>query len=128
MKKLKVLKKEVKLQMILSSIALVICLFALSMGEKDTRAFAILISLFLIGVFNLIGFVVRLFVVKDSFNLMYLAAVLIFFFGFIFILDQRESVQIIYVGIGGVLLNIYYLWYGHHLTKNWNSGVVEKPI
>lgn len=125
MKKLKVLKNEVKLQTIFSGIALVLCLFALSTGEKDAGVFALLISLFLIGVFNLIGFIIRLFIVKDGLNFIYLAGLLIFALGFIFILDQRESVQINFVGIGGVLLNAYYLWYGYFITKNWPPETIE---
>ncbi|MFC6267421.1 hypothetical protein [Frigoriflavimonas asaccharolytica] len=122
MNKFKILKYESKTQIILSAIATVICLFTLAMGGGDELTFAFLISLFLIGFFNIIGFIIRLIVVKNQLNFIYIALL----FGYFVIISTLTNVmqlrEEILINIGGsfaVLLNVFYLWYGDYLVKNW---------
>lgn len=126
MKKFKTLKYEVKIQIILSAIAVVACLFTLSMDSGESITFAFLISLFFIGVFNIIGFIIRLFLFKHKLNWIYLVSVVAYFAIFYALTNLIYFREEIWINIGGsvaVLLNVFYLWYGDHIVRNWKTEI-----
>ena len=91
--------------------------------------------LFLIGAFNLIGLVIRLFLVRSTLNFIYLISVLAFFilsFAIYYFqyLDFEGDADLImkYLFSFGLLFNIYYIAYGYYMLKNWTQEKLEiKP-
>ena len=129
--KLKILKIEVITQFVLTISVLLFVLFSvLFIQQKIELIYWGL--LFLIGVFNLIGLVLRLFLVRSNLNFIYLFVVLTFFilsflFYFFFHYDFERDVDriLIYLFLFGFLFNTYYLFYGYLLIKNWQAKTVE---
>ncbi|MBD8082743.1 hypothetical protein [Chryseobacterium caseinilyticum] len=73
-----------------------------------------LLALFFIGVGNLLGFFIRLSIVESPFNKYYFYGIVVFFV-MTFVLykfDFGEEIIFKFLGIGGVLFNLYYLIYG----------------
>lgn len=116
MKKLSILKIETILQSIISAAA---AFFFLS----DWNMF-ILFGLFWIGVSNIVGFLIRIFLIQSKFNIIYSAAVVLFFLllgffaSFTTFLDEYF---VHFIFIFGILLNLFYIFYGFILIKNWNQ-------
>ena len=127
MKKFKILRKEVYFQFVLSSIAVIICLYNIAIESGDDITFWFFIVLFFIGVINLVGFIIRLFLVKHKLNWIYLSGV-IFYLLLLYIIYRMkigDYTLIYYVGIGGVTFNLFYLWYGYFITKNLSAETIE---
>ncbi|MFC6267420.1 hypothetical protein [Frigoriflavimonas asaccharolytica] len=91
MKKLKILKNEVRLQMVLSAIAAIICLVILGSEGKHEAGIIYFASLFLIGIFNVMGFIVRSFLIDHKFNKIYSYSVIGFFVLFYILLQIDED-------------------------------------
>ncbi len=120
MKKLSILKIETILQSIFSAGAAFFFLSAWNMF--------ILFGLFWIGVSNIVGFLIRIFLIQSKFNILYSAAVVLFFLllgflaSFTTFLDEY-FVQ--FISVFGILLNLFYIFYGFILIKNWNQKSIE---
>lgn len=120
MKKLSILKIETILQSIISAVAAFFFL-------RDWNMF-ILFGLFWIGVSNIVGFLIRIFLIQSKFNILYSAAVVLFFLllgflaSFTTFLDEY-FVQ--FISVFGILLNLFYIFYGFILFKNWNQKSIE---
>lgn len=128
---LKILKIEVITQFVLTISVLLFVLFSV-LFIKQKIELIYLILLFFIGVFNLIGLVIRLFLVRSNLNFIYLFVVLTFFilsFLIYFFLDYDFEIDVdrfmIYLFLFGFLFNTYYLFYGYLLIKNWQAKTVE---
>ena len=116
MKKLSILKIETILQSIISAVA---AFFFLS----DWNMF-ILFGLFWIGVSNIVGFLIRIFLIQSKFNILYSAAVVLFFLFLGFLASFTTFLDeyfVHFISIFGILLNLFYIFYGFILIKNWNQ-------
>lgn len=120
MKKLSILKIETILQSIISAVA---AFFFLS----DWNMF-ILFGLFWIGVSNIVGFLIRIFLIQSKFNIIYSAAVVLFFLLLGFLASFTTFLDeyfVHFISIFGILLNLFYIFYGFILIKNWNQKSIE---
>ena len=124
--KFKILKIEVASQFLLTIACLLFFLYIIVFTDEHDLEIIYWSLLFLIGVFNLIGLVIRLFLVRSKLNFIYLFVVLTFFilsFVLYFFLDydfERDVDDFMnYLILFGSLFNIYYLSYGYLLIKNW---------
>ena len=124
--KFKILKIEVASQFLLTIACLLFFLYVIVFTDEHDLEIIYWGLLFLIGVFNLIGLGIRLFLVRSKLNFIYLFIVLTFFilsFVLYFFLDydfERDVDDLmIYLFLFGFLFNIYYLSYGYLLIKNW---------
>ncbi len=116
--KLNILKAEVVFQTIVSFISLLYVVSDYIQSENPTEFF---IALFFVGVSNLAGFVLRVLLSKSKFHRYYFFGVLIFF-QLLFVAallfnDSKIEYVLYFMGIGGILFNIYYLVYGFYLIK-----------
>lgn len=88
------------------------------------------IALFYIGISNLIGFLLRVSLSKSRFHRYYFYGVLLFFqLLFVAVLlfnDSKIEYVLYFMGIGGVLFNIYYLIYGFYNVKTMQQNKTEK--
>lgn len=123
--KFKILKIEVASQFLLTIACLLFFLYVIVFTDQHDLEIIYWGLLFLIGVFNLIGLVIRLFLVRSKLNFIYLFIVLTFFilsFVLYFFLDydvERDVDDLMnYLFLFGSLFNIYYLSYGYLLIKN----------
>jgi hypothetical protein len=75
---------------------------------------AFFIALFFIGVGNLLGFFIRLSTIESPFNKYYFYGIVVFFVMtfLLYKFDFGEEIIFKFLGIGGVLFNLYYLIYG----------------
>lgn len=88
------------------------------------------IALFYIGISNLIGFLLRVSLSKSRFHRYYFYGVILFFiilyFGAVCLSDSRMDFVVSFMGIGGVLFNIYYLIYGFYNVKTMQQNKTDK--
>ena len=111
--KLNILKTEVIVQTIVS---LAFFLPVAVNYYQKTQQSDFFIALFFVGILNLIGFLLRVSLSKSRFHRYYFFGVILFFiilyFNAVYLTDFRKDFVINFMGIGGVLFNIYYLIYG----------------
>lgn len=109
--KLKILTVELVFQILLS-IGSTLCVIYQYFQNDFLMAF--LIALFFVGVGNLIGFFVRLSTIESQFHKYYSYGVIAFFVltFLLYKFDLEEETIFNFLGIGGVLFNLYYLMYG----------------
>ncbi|WP_175621645.1 hypothetical protein [Chryseobacterium schmidteae] len=118
--KLNILKTEVAFQTLLS---LGSFLYLIIDYDKQAQASDFFIALFFIGVANLLGFLIRISLVASKFHRYYFFGVILFFlllFGISSLtIDSKVEFAMNFMGIGGILFNIYYLAYGFYLIRNY---------
>lgn len=120
--KQKILITELALQILLSVGCLMYLIY--DYVHKDMIS-EIFIALFFVGAANLAGFVIRVSIVASKFHRYYFFGVLAFFL-FLYILvkfDVKMDYTLNYMVIGGVLFNIYYLYYGFLVIKKISNQV-----
>ncbi|WP_343663137.1 hypothetical protein [Chryseobacterium mucoviscidosis] len=97
---------------------------------KQTPGTEFFIVLFYIGISNLIGFLLRVSLSKSRFHRYYFYGVILFFiilyFGAVYLNDSRMDFVVSFMGIGGVLFNIYYLIYGFYNVKKMQQNKTDK--
>lgn len=97
---------------------------------KQTPGTEFFIALFYIGISNLIGFLLRVSLSKSRFHRYYFYGVILFFiilyFGEVYLSDSRMDFEVSFMGIGGVLFNIYYLIYGFYNVKMMQQNKTER--
>ncbi|MEG0760341.1 hypothetical protein [Chryseobacterium sp.] len=120
--KLNILKIEVIFQIILSLGSLFYILVDYSKHDQASDFF---IALFFIGVANLLGFLIRISTVASKFHRYYFFGVLAFFLLLYTLVkvDVKMDYTLNYMVIGGVLFNIYYLYYGFLVIKKISNQV-----
>lgn len=115
-----ILKTEVIFQTILSLGSLI---YLIIDYNKHDQASDFFIVLFFIGVSNLLGFLIRISTVASKFHRYYFFGVIVFFLSLYFMASMYVNSDIGFVmyfmGIGGILFNIYYLIYGFTIIKNY---------
>lgn len=115
---LKILKTELAFQFLLSFGSILYIIFQ---NEEYDKVVQFFIILFFVGIANFVGFVVRISIILSKYNQYYFFGVIAFFllmyFSFLFSKNYSNDFLIYYLGIGGVLFNIYYLLYGLYLIK-----------
>lgn len=118
--KLNILKTEVIFQTILSLGSLI---YLIIDYNKHDQASDFFIALFFIGVSNILGFLIRISTVASKFHRYYFFGVIVFFLSLYFMASMYVNSDIDFVmyfmGIGGILFNIYYLFYGFTIIKNY---------
>lgn len=109
--KLKILTVELVFQSLLS---IVTTLCVIYQYFQNDFLMAFLIALFFVGIGNLIGFFVRLSTIESPFNKYYFYGIVVFFVltFLLYKFDLEEETIFSFLGIGGVLFNLYYLFYG----------------
>ncbi|MDR6156850.1 hypothetical protein QF023_000366 [Chryseobacterium sp. SLBN-27] len=117
--KLTILKTEVIVQTVVS---LAFFLPVAVNYYHKTQQSDFFITLFFVGISNLIGFLLRVSLSKSRFHRYYFFGVILFFiilyFNAVYLIDFRKDFVINFMGIGGVFFNIYYLIYGFYIIKN----------
>ncbi|OCK51558.1 hypothetical protein BA768_15570 [Chryseobacterium sp. CBo1] len=120
--KLNILKAEVIFQTILSLGSLFYILVDYS---KQDQASDFFIALFFMGVANLLGFLIRICTVASKFHRYYFFGVILFFISLYAIsslsINSNIDFEIYFMGIGGILFNMYYLIYGFYVIKNYRG-------
>ncbi|MBW8523460.1 hypothetical protein K0U91_11825 [Chryseobacterium chendengshani] len=88
------------------------------------------IALFYVGVSNLVGFLLRVSLSKSRFHRYYFYGVILFFialyFSAVLMSDSRIDFVVNFMGIGGVLFNIYYLMYGFYNVRTMQQSKAGK--
>jgi hypothetical protein len=116
--KLNILKAEVIFQMIVSFVSLIWIIFDYAQKTEGADFF---IALFFVGVSNLLGFLIRISLIASKFHRYYFFGVILFFLTLYFAtalcVDSKIEYVFYFMGVGGVLFNIYYLMYGFYLIK-----------
>ncbi|WP_415328081.1 hypothetical protein [Chryseobacterium sp. MMS23-Vi53] len=124
--RLNILKLEVVLQTIISFVSLLVITFDYFQNNEGTDFF---IALFFVGVSNLLGFLIRICLFASRFHRYYFFGVAQFFvllyFAAVYSESFNEKFIFYFMGIGGVLFNIYYLCYGFYLIKNIENNKKE---
>jgi hypothetical protein len=127
--KLKILKVEVIFQLMVSLIGL---LYVIIDYSQKSVGMAFFIALFYVGISNLLGFLLRVSLFTSKFNRYYFFSVILFFvilyLASILAVDSRIDMVFYFMGIGGVLFNIYYLLYGFYLIKVTHKDKVAEQI
>jgi hypothetical protein len=109
--KFKILTAELSFQILLTVGSIIYLIMDYIQKDQINEIF---LSMFFVGIANLVGFVIRISMTASKFHLYYFLGVIIFFL-FLYLLTQIKSEMnftINYMQIGGVLFNIYYLIYG----------------
>jgi len=121
--KLKILITELAFQILLSIGSIFYVIYEYF---KNDQLMAFFFALFFVGSGNLLGFLIRISVIANKFHRYYFFGVIVFFL-LIFLLSKFDpNVEIIFnfLGMGGVLFNLYYLIYGY-LTIRKLSDEIE---
>ncbi|SEN10526.1 hypothetical protein SAMN05421856_11627 [Chryseobacterium taichungense] len=125
--KLTLLKAEVIFQLVVSLIGL---LYVIVDYSQKNSGMAFFIALFYVGISNLLGFLLRISLFASKFNQYYFFGVILFFLLLYFIsiltVENRIDMVLYFMGVGGVLFNIYYLLYGIYLIKAAQKNRVEE--
>ncbi|WP_185205332.1 hypothetical protein [Chryseobacterium sp. C3] len=125
--KLKILIGEAIVQTVIS---LVFFSYAIADYFEKTSGTEFFIALFYVGISNLIGFLLRVSLSKSKFHRYYFFGVLIFFqLLFVAVLlfnDSKIEYVLYFMGIGGVLFNIYYLIYGFYNVKTMQQNKTDE--
>ncbi|MCQ4141316.1 hypothetical protein [Chryseobacterium sp. EO14] len=123
----KILIGEAIFQTIVSFISLLYVVSDYIQSENPTEFF---IALLFIGISNVLGFLVRISLFASKFHRYYFFGVLIFFqLLFVAVLlfnDSKIEYVLYFMGIGGVLFNIYYLIYGFYNVKTMQQKKTER--
>lgn len=123
----KILKGEVIFQTVVS---LVFFLPVAINYYQKTQGSDFFIALFYVGVSNLVGFLLRISLSKSRFHRYYFYGVILFFivlyFSEVLMSDSRMDFVVNFMGIGGVLFNIYYLMYGFYNVKTMQQSKTGK--
>lgn len=116
--KLNILKAEVIFQ---SLVSIVSTLYIIIDYFQKNSGMGFFIALFFVGISNLLGFLLRVFLFSSKFNRYYFFGVTLFFvilyLSSMLTMDSRIDMVFYFMGIGGVLFNIYYLLYGFYIIK-----------
>lgn len=125
--KLNILKTEVVFQSLLTFISLAYVIFDYVQKTEGTEFF---IALFFIGVSNLLGFLLRISLVPSKFHRYYFFGVILFFLILYCItsltVDSHTEFAIHFMGVGGMLFNVYYLVYGFCLIKTMKQNKIAE--
>lgn len=125
--KLNILKAEVIFQTLLTFISLKYVIFDYVQKTEGTKFF---IALFFIGVSNLLGFLLRISFVGSQFHRYYFFGVILFFlilYGITSLtVDSHIEFAIYFMGVGGMLFNVYYLVYGFCLIKTMKQNKIAE--
>ncbi|PJJ67495.1 hypothetical protein [Chryseobacterium geocarposphaerae] len=125
--KLNILKAEVIFQTLLTFISLTYVIFDYVQKTEGTEFF---IALFFIGVSNLLGFLLRISLVGSQFHRYYFFGVILFFLILYSItsltVDSHIEFAIYFMGVGGMLFNVYYLVYGFCLIKTMKQNKIAE--
>lgn len=123
----KILTGEAVFQTVIS---LIFFSYAIADYFEQTPGTEFFIALFYIGISNLIGFLLRVSLSKSRFHHYYFYGVILFFiilyFGAVYLSDSRMDFVVSFMGIGGVLFNIYYLIYGFYNVKTMQQNKTER--
>lgn len=123
----KILKGEAVFQTVIS---LIFFSYAIADYFEQTPGTEFFIALFYIGISNLIGFLLRVSLSKSRFHRYYFYGVILFFiilyFSAAYLSDSRMDFVVSFMGIGGVLFNIYYLIYGFYNVKTMQQKKTER--
>ncbi|WBX98149.1 hypothetical protein [Chryseobacterium gambrini] len=123
----KILKGEVIFQTVVSLVFFLPV--AVNYYQKTQRS-DFFIALFYVGISNLIGFLFRVLLSKSKFHRYYFYGVILFFiilyFSAAYLSDSRTDYVANFMGIGGVLFNIYYLIYGFYNVKTMQQTKTER--
>ncbi|MFY7844318.1 hypothetical protein [Chryseobacterium gambrini] len=123
----KILKGEVIFQTVVSLVFFLPV--AVNYYQKTQRS-EFFIALLFIGISNVFGFLVRISLFASKFHRYYFFGVLIFFqLLFVAVLlfnDSKIEYVLYFMGIGGVLFNIYYLIYGFYNVKTMQQNKTER--
>ena len=120
--KLKILITELAFQTLLT-VGSIFCVMYEYFQNDQLMAF--FIALFFVGSGNLLGFLIRISVIASKFHRYYFFGVIVFFL-LIFLLSTFDpNVEIIFnfLGIGGLLFNLYYLIYGFFIVKKLSDEI-----
>jgi hypothetical protein len=123
--KLKILITELAFQTLLSIGSIFYVMYAYF---KNDQLMAFFIALFFVGAGNLIGFLIRISVIASKFHRYYFFGVIVFFL-LIYLLSKFDpNVEIIFnfLGMGGVLFNLYYLIYGYLTIRKLSDEIMVK--
>lgn len=122
--KLKILKAETIFQTLVSFAGLIYIFI-----DYDQAIAKFFIVLFFVGVSNILGFLLRVLMSKSKFHQYYFFGVILFFviiyFTVVFSLDSNRDLIFYFMGIGGVLLNMYYIAYGFHLIESYQPNIID---
>lgn len=121
--KLKILIAELTFQMMLTLGSIIYLINDYFQKDQISEIF---IALFFVGLANIVGFVLRISVVKSCFHPYYFFGVIIFFL-MIYLMskfDPAVNFVMYFMQAGGFLINIYYLIYGY-LTVKKLSGEMK---
>lgn len=125
--KLNILKAEVIFQTLLTFISLTYVIFDYVQKTEGTEFF---IALFFIGVSNLLGFLLRISLVGSQFHRYYFFGVILFFLILYCItslaVNSHIEFAIYFMGVGGMLFNVYYLVYGFCLIKTMKQNKIAE--
>ncbi|MFL9833799.1 hypothetical protein [Chryseobacterium terrae] len=120
--KLNILKGELIFQTLLSLGSFIYLLINYNASNQASDFF---IALFFIGVSNLLGFLVRISTVSSKFHRYYFFGVILFFITLYLAtsvtINSNVEFVMYFMGIGGILFNIYYLLYGFCIIKNYSD-------
>ncbi|MGI9653002.1 hypothetical protein [Chryseobacterium sp. RLHN22] len=120
--KLNILKTEVIFQTLLTFVSLVWVVL--------TEGSEFFIALFFIGASNLLGFILRISLVASKFHRYYFFGVILFFlilYGITSLtVDSNMEFATYFMGIGGMLFNIYYLVYGFYLIETMKQNKIAE--
>lgn len=120
--KLNILKVELIFQILLSLGSFI---YLVIDYDKLNQASGFFIILFFIGVSNLLGFLIRISTVSSRFNRYYILGVILFFLSLYLLFsvngDSNINFVMYFMGIGGLLFNIYYLFYGFYIIKKYSK-------
>ncbi len=116
MMKLKILMTELTFQILLTIGSMIYLINDYFQKDRINEFF---IVLFFVGTANLLGFVLRISLVSSKFHRYYFFGVIVFFLAAYIItrFDPEASIVIYFLGIGGILFNVYYLIYGFFAVK-----------
>ncbi|MCI3937122.1 hypothetical protein MQX03_07915 [Chryseobacterium aahli] len=120
--KLKILITELVFQILLSAGSIFCVIYEYF---KNDQLMAFFIALFFVGCGNLFGFLIRISVIASKFHRYYFFGVIVFFF-LIYLLSKFDpNVEIIFnfLGMGGVLFNLYYLIYGYFMIRKLSDEI-----
>lgn len=120
--KLKILITELAFQILLNIGSIFYVIYEYF---KNDQLMAFFIALFFVGSGNLLGFLIRISMIANKFHRYYFFGVIVFFL-LIFLLSKFDpNVEIIFnfLGMGGVLFNLYYLIYGYLTIRKLSDEI-----
>lgn len=120
--KLNILKAEAVFQALLSLGSL---FYVIDRYFREVLISEFFIALFFAGLSNLLGFLIRISVVKSILHRYYFFGVIFFFISLYVItsltVDSNVDFGVYFMGAGGIFFNICYLVYGFYIIKNYHE-------